>query len=137
MQQANKNAAFLALDTYADAGPALVKALKAAGYSTVEDARALVVEWAGKRAKCPLIKSEHHLSKTSYVLDSTHAKYETARKAVSRVMVALKGKDEGEKQVSRKSEPVKLSRNESAAWKAFVELVGADRAQVIAKAMKA
>lgn len=135
--QVNKNAAFAALDVYADAGPTLVKKLKGAGYKTVEDARPVVVEWAADRAKCPLIKSEHHLSKTPYVLDSTHAKYETARKAVLRVMVALKGKSEGVKQVSKKTEPVSVSRNERAAWKAFVELVGADRAQAIAKALKA
>lgn len=102
MQQANKQQAFLALDAFAKANTTLCEAMIAAGFPTVEDARPVVVEWAAARSGCPLVKSEHHLSKTPMVLDKTHASFEAARKAVFRAMQALQG--EG-KQVSRKSEP--------------------------------
>jgi len=115
----NKNAAFLALDAFAHSGPTLTQALIDAGYTTREDARPVVVEWAAKRARCPLVKSEHHLSKTALVLDGAHANAEKARRAISRVMKALKG----EKRVSNKkeaAEPVTVSRAQRAAAMTFL-----------------
>lgn len=102
MQQANKQQAFLALDAFAQSNVSLCEAMIKAGFPTVEDSRVVVIEWAAARSGCPLVKSEHHLSKTPMILDKTHAAFEAARKAVFRAMQALQGEA---KPVSRKSEP--------------------------------
>lgn len=115
----NKKAALAALNKFALAGPALVKALREAGYTTREDARVLVLEWAAKKLDCPLVKSSHHLSKTAYILDASSPNYAAARQAVGRMMDVL----QGEKRVSNKkeaAEPVTVSRAQRAAAMTFL-----------------
>lgn len=125
----NKNAAFLALDAFAHSGPTLAQALIDAGYTTREDARPVVVEWAAKRARCPLVESSHHLSKTAFILDASSPKFSAASKAVQRVMDVL----QGEKRVSNKkeaAEPVVIAKKTVAAFEAQVLALGLTKAEL-------
>lgn len=97
--------AYLALDKFASANTNLVEALRAAGITTLETARPVVIEWAAARTGCALIKSEHHLAKTPMVLDRQHAAFAAAQKAVQRVMSVLTAAAEGEDAVSHRAAP--------------------------------
>lgn len=125
----NKQAALAALNKFALAGPALVEALREAGYTTREDSRVLVLEWAAKKLGCPLVKSSHHLSKTAYILDASSPKFAAASKAVQRVMDVL----QGEKRVSNKkeaAEPVVIAKKTVAAFEAQVLALGLTKAEL-------
>ena len=97
--------AYLALDKFASANTKLVEALRAAGITTLETARPVVIEWAAARTGCALVASTHHLAKTPKVLDRQHAAFAAAQKAVQRVMSVLNAAAEGEDAVSHRSAP--------------------------------
>jgi hypothetical protein len=83
----NKAKAFAVLNTFADSRIALIKGMKGAGYSTLEECRPIVIEWA-----CGKTGASFNVSaKGKVMLDSTHAKYEATKTVVRDVMHMIEG----------------------------------------------
>jgi len=93
--QVNKNAAFRAMDSFvAVVGTAvqtLREAVVEAGFTTVEDVRPLVLEWASKRHGVALVESKSNRNKGELVLDRTNPSFAAADKAYKRMVESLIG----------------------------------------------
>jgi len=84
---ANKAQAFNTLNTFADSRVALIKGMRDAGYTTLEECRPIVIEWA-----CEKTGAEYRETKAGkVVLVSDHPKYEGAKTTVRDVMLMLEG----------------------------------------------
>lgn len=88
----NQQTIFAAFNTYAaavnGARITLVADLKAAGVTTLEEARPWAIKWA-----CAKTGATFNVSEAGKVmLDSKHAKYEKAKTTVRDVMLAFEGK---------------------------------------------
>ena len=95
----NKSKAFTALNTFASSRVKLIQALHDAGYSDLDDARAVVIEWV-----CHKMDAAPKVNKAGKVLlPSDHPKYEGMRKAVSDTMLMIQGTTRRE--ASAKKEP--------------------------------
>jgi hypothetical protein len=86
--KANKTAAFKTLDTFASSRVALIQGMKDAGYKTVEDARAVVIEWACSKTGCEYRTAE---SSGAVKLVSSDKAYEKTKTVVRDVMLMLQG----------------------------------------------
>jgi hypothetical protein len=84
----SKAKAFQALDQFANSRAKLIKDMQAAGYTTVEECRPIVIEWA-----CMKTGAEFRVAESSGAvkLVSSHPKYETAKTVVRDVMLMLEG----------------------------------------------
>jgi len=84
---ANKAQAFNTLNTFADSRVALIKGMRDAGYTALEECRPIVIEWA-----CEKTGAEYRETKAGkVVLVSDHPKYEGAKTTVRDVMLMLEG----------------------------------------------
>lgn len=90
--QANQTMIFAAFDlfaaTTAEARITLVADLKAAGVTTLEEARPWAIKWACAKTGAAFNVSE----KGKVMLDSKHAQYEKAKTTVRDIMLAFEGK---------------------------------------------
>jgi len=121
MTTVNKTKAFKALDAFASSRVKLIESMQAAGYTTVEACRPIVIEWA-----CVKTGAAFNVSKGGKVmLDSSHARYEAAKTTVRDVMLMLQGTTRHATQGSNKTDPVE------AVIKAMLKLTPAQRAAVI------
>jgi len=121
----NKTAAFAALNKFATARVQLIQALHDAGY-TVETARSVVIEWA-----CAKTGATFNVSKGGKVmLDSSHAKYETAKTVVRDVMHMVQGTTRRESSGATEKDPV------AQAIKALSKLTPAQLKKVLAAVAK-
>ena len=102
MAKQNKTLAFQALDKFADSRVELIRDMKAAGYTTVEDARPIVIEWACAKTGAAFKKSKEG----KVMFDSKHKRYEAAKTTVRDVMLMLQGTTRRES--SPKKEPVEV-----------------------------
>lgn len=116
--KANKTAAFKTLDTFAQSRVALIQGMKDAGYKTVEDARAVVIEWACSKTGCAFRVAE---SSGAVKLVSTDKAYEKTKTVVRDVMLMLQGT------TRHASSARKEVDNVAAAIKAFEKLTAAER----------
>ena len=83
----SKAQAFNTLNKFATARVQLIQGMKDAGYTTLEECRPIVIEWA-----CSKTGASFKVSGTGKVmLDSKHAKYETTKTVVRDVMHMLQG----------------------------------------------
>jgi len=118
----NKNAAFKALDKFANSRVQLIQSLHDAGY-TVESSRGVVIEWA-----CAKTGAAFNVSKSGKImLDSKAANYEAAKTTVRDVMHMVAGttrREASAKQVP--TDPVKQ------AIKALAKLTPAQLKKVLA-----
>lgn len=93
--QVNVNKFVSALNTFAaasnNATAKLREAAVAAGFTTIEDCKPVVLKWASVRYGVPLVESTSNANKGAMVLDRSHAAFETAKKAAQRAMEALTG----------------------------------------------
>jgi len=95
----NKQNAFKALDQFADSRVQLIQRMRDAGYTTLEECKPIVIEWA-----CIKTGATFNVSKAGKVmLDSSHAKYEGAKTVVRDVMHMLAGTTR--RQTQAKKEP--------------------------------
>lgn len=118
MSKQNKTLAFQALDKFADSRVELIRDMKAAGYTTVEDARPIVIEWA-----CAKTGAAFNVSKAGKVmLDSKHKRYEAAKTTVRDVMLMLQGTTRRES--SPKKEPVEVPAHILKLAKALADAAG-------------
>jgi hypothetical protein len=116
MLTVNKEAAFVALNTFASARVQLIAGLRDAGY-TLETARGVVIEWAcGKTGAAFNVKESGKVT-----LDSGHKKYEAAKTVVRDVMLMLAGttrrKASASKEVDLVAEAIKAYGKLNAAQK--------------------
>lgn len=117
---ANKTQAFNALNKFANARVELIKELKSAGYSTVEETRPVVIEWACSKTGCAFtVKGSGRIA-----LDSKDAHYEKTKTVVRDIMLMVQGTTRRE--VSAKREAFKPSREQVKAAKAFLAVLGDD-----------
>jgi hypothetical protein len=104
-QAINTAAAFAALDQYAasldSARHVLVRCMREAGIITLEEARPVVVEWASKRNKCPMVEGQRSAAGRK-VLDKDHHNYEAAKKSAQRAMGAFKPAKRAERPAEKK-----------------------------------
>jgi len=139
-QAINTVAAFKALDVFAascdTSRTTLCAALIKAGITTLEEARPVVVEWAGMRNKCPRVDGKRSaegrkvLQKTR--IDGTqHPNYEAARKSFQRAMGAFKPAKRAEKPANKR-EPAPLSRTQIVALRAALAACDGKISAVIA-----
>ena len=88
MNALNKAAAFKALDKFASARIGLIEAMRDAGYTTLELAKPVVFEWVSAKTGCPFrIAESSGLPKW----DTSHKKYEGAKKAANDILLMLQG----------------------------------------------
>jgi hypothetical protein len=101
MSVQNKQAAFKALNTFANSRVQLIAEMHKAGY-TLETARDVVIEWL-----CSKTGATFNVSKSGKVmLDSSHAKYNTTKQALRDIMLMLQGTTRHAEQTHGKTEPV-------------------------------
>lgn len=100
MTTQSKAKAFNALNKFANSRVALIEGMQAAGYTTVEDSRPIVIEWACEKTGCAFKVSD----KGRTTLDSSHARYEATKTVVRDVMLMLQGTTRHA--TSAKKEPV-------------------------------
>ena len=96
---------------------ALSNALKAVGDASRDEVRAVILPVIAVKLKCPTQDGKGK-AKGTQVLDSEHANYEGAKSALRRWLEAMFGKVES----TGSSEPVKFTREQRAAAKAFLKL---------------
>lgn len=96
----NKAQAFTALNTFADSRTALIKGMQDAGYKTLETCKPIVIEWACYKTGAAFNVS----AKGKVMLDSTHAKYESAKSVVRDVLLMLQGTTRHATRVSARKE---------------------------------
>jgi hypothetical protein len=93
--QANVNKFVSALNTFAAASNNATRSLReaavAAGFTTLEECKPVVLQWASVRHGVPLVKSESNVNKGALVLDRSHRSFEAAKKSAQRALEALKG----------------------------------------------
>jgi polyhydroxyalkanoate synthesis regulator phasin len=83
----NKQAAFKALNKFANSRVQLIEEMIKAGYNTAETARDVVIEWL-----CDKTGATFNVSKSGKVmLDSKHEKYNTTKQALRDIMLMLQG----------------------------------------------
>ena len=123
----NKNAAFAALNKFANARVQLIQALHDAGY-TVESSRGVVIEWACAKLGEP---KAFNVSKSGKVmLDSSNAKYEAIKTVVRDVMHMVQGTTRHASSAKREADPV------ADAIKALAKLTPAQLKKVLAAVAK-
>ena len=122
----NKDQAFKTLNTFANARVQLIEGMRKAGYTTLEECRPIVIEWA-----CSKTGAQFNTAKSGKVmLDSKDANYESTKTVVRDVMLMLAGTTRRE--ASAKSEPVdivaqlasKFAKLSKAEQKRFARLAG-------------
>jgi len=96
---------------------ALSDAIKAVGNATRDEVREVILPVIAAKYKCPTQEGKGK-AKGTIVLVSDHANYEGAKTAVRRWLEAMFGKVES----TGSSEPVKFTREQKAAAKAFLKL---------------
>ena len=96
---------------------ALSDALKAVGDASRDEVRAVILPVIAAKHKCAT-KEGAGKAKGTQVLDSEHANYEGAKTTLRRWLEAMFGKVES----TASSEPVKFTREQRAAAKAFLKL---------------
>ena len=116
---ANKTQAFNALNKFANARVELIKELKSAGYSTVEETRPVVIEWACSKTGCAFT-----VKGSGPKMNSKDARYEKTKTVVRDIMLMVKGTTR--RQVSAMREEFKPSREQVKAAKAFLAVLGDD-----------
>jgi hypothetical protein len=84
---ANETQAFAVLDTFADSRVALIQGMKDAGYTTIEACEPIVIKWACERAGAKWGTNKSG----KVIMDSKHAKFNSAKTAKRDVMLMLKG----------------------------------------------
>ena len=99
---------------------ALSDALKAVGDASRDEVRAVILPVIAAKRKCAT-KEGAGKAKGTQVLDSEHANYEGAKSALRRWLEAMFGKVESTGS-SEPSEPVKFTRAQKAAAKAFLAM---------------
>lgn len=122
MAKQDKAQAFAALDKFADSRVELIRDMKAAGFTTVESARPIVIEWA-----CAKTGAEFRWNKaeTKIMLVSSHPKYEAAKTTVRDVMLMLEGTTRREQAArSAKTEPVEVPAHILKLAKALADAAG-------------
>ena len=91
----NKQSLFSAFNAYVAGSQTLVETLRKAavdaGFTTLEDCRPVVMEWASKKYGVPLVESKSPRNKGEMVLDRAAEKFEAAKKAAQRLLEALGG----------------------------------------------
>jgi hypothetical protein len=83
---ANETQAFQVLDTFADSRVTLIKGLKDAGYTTLEECDPIVIKWA-----CAKVGAKWQIKAEKVRFVSTHPKYNTAKTVKNDIMHMLKG----------------------------------------------
>ena len=96
---------------------ALSDALKAVGDASRDEVRAVILPVIAAKYKCPTQEGAGKATGTT-VLNKEHANYEGAKSALRRWLEAMFGKVES----TGSSEPVKFTREQRAAAKAFLKL---------------
>ena len=96
---------------------ALSDAIKAVGDATRDEVRAVILPVVAAKHKCPTQEGAGK-AKGTQVLDSEHANYEEAKSALRRWLEAMFGKVKS----TGSTEPVKFTREQRAAAKAFLKL---------------
>ena len=84
----NKVKAFSTLDTFADSRVKLIKGMQDAGYTTVEECRPIVIEWACKKTGAEFRENK---AKTKIMLVTSHPNYEGAKTTVRDIMHMIEG----------------------------------------------
>jgi hypothetical protein len=90
----NKQQAFNTLNKFANARVELIAGMARAGYTTVEMCKPVVIQWACEKTGATFNVST---STDKVMLDSKHAKYETAKTVVRDVMAMIEGTTRHEK----------------------------------------
>jgi len=84
---ANETQAFAVLDTFANSRVTLIKGMKDAGYTTLEECEPIVIKWA-----CERTGAEWSTNKSGKVIMvSSHPKVSSAKTAKRDVMLMLQG----------------------------------------------
>ena len=83
---ANETQAFQVLDTFADSRVTLIKGMKEAGYTTLEECDPIVIKWA-----CAKVGAKWQIKAEKVRFVSTHPKYNTAKTVKNDIMHMLKG----------------------------------------------
>jgi hypothetical protein len=83
---ANETQAFQVLDTFADSRVTLIKGMKDAGYTTLEECDPIVIKWA-----CAKVGAKWQIKAEKVRFVSTHPKYNTAKTVKNDIMHMLKG----------------------------------------------
>lgn len=96
---------------------ALSNAINAVGDATRDEVRAVILPVVAAKHKCPTQEGAGK-AKGTQVLDSEHANYEEAKSALRRWLEAMFGKVKS----TGSTEPVKFTREQRAAAKAFLKL---------------
>jgi hypothetical protein len=108
MTTQNKQLAFNTLDNFASARVDLIKGMRDAGYTTVEECRPIVIEWACAKAKAG--KAGFTVSDAGKVMmNSKHPKYNTIKTIVRDITLMLQGttrKETTRANESNRTEPV-------------------------------
>jgi hypothetical protein len=122
----NKDQAFKTLNTFATARVQLIEGMRKAGYTTLEECRPIVIEWA-----CTKTGAQFNTAKSGKVmLDSKDANYESTKTVVRDVMLMLAGTTRRE--AHAKGEPAdavaqlvaKFAKLSKAEQKRFARLAG-------------
>lgn len=104
----SKQQAFKALDTFATSRVTLIKSMAAAGYTTIEDCRPIVIEWAcAKTGATFTVKTVASTGEVVTRLDREHVHYEKAKTTVRDVTLMLRGTTRTA-QTSAKRDPAAL-----------------------------
>jgi len=126
-QAINHTAAINALNAFAsttqNANSTLVAAMRAAGVTTLEQVKPIVLEWAALKCKCPLVDGQR-IAAGRKVFDKTSAAYEAARKTYQRVLSAFEPAEKPAQRVETKKEAKPLTKAEIAALRAAIAACG-------------
>ena len=120
---ANKAQAFITLNTFADSRVALIQGMKDAGYTTLEECKPIVIEWACEKTGATYRENE---AKTKLMLVTSHPKYEGAKTAVRDIMLMLEG-------TTRRASSAKKEPEDAVAKiiKAFAKLTPAEQRRAL------
>lgn len=125
----NTQAAFVAFDKFARAQDAsretLVRELRAAGITTLEEARPIAMQWVGAKCKCPIVSGSGKATGRK-VLDASHRNYEAAKKSLQRVMNVFEPKAKSGKPTAQKADAVERLVN------AYAKLTKAEQRRFLA-----
>ena len=124
---ANETQAFQVLDTFADSRVTLIKGMKDAGYTTLEECDPIVIKWA-----CAKVGAKWQIKAEKVRFVSTHPKYNTAKTVKNDIMHMLKGTTR-HAQSNGKKEPAD---NVAKIIEAFKKLTPAEQRKVL-KALSA
>lgn len=104
----SKQQAFKALDTFASSRVALIENMAKAGYTTLEDCRPIVIEWAcAKTGATFTVKTVESTGEVVTRLDRDHVHYEKAKTTVRDITLMLRGTTRTA-QTSAKRDPAAL-----------------------------